>query len=1030
MPRNARRGSDRAILSQYVPLILFILVVAASAATLFGLVWSSRNDPSARNGFLLTSNIDTGAPVMLKGDWEYYPNAFLFPSDFQFEGGAKDGRKAAYVYVPGGMPNSYGFGTYRLVFTCVTTGNIFAIKTTDISSAARIYVDGALIAKLGEPSTSASIARAENRPREIVFPMDILRSSHEIIVHVSNYDFHEGGILGPLYFGSQPKTYEFSKQYYFVDTVILVSLCLLTIFISLILTLKIKIRNIIYLLFFTLALMLSASNDPLFRFVSGAFGYKPYILMILALYPMLGCFLWLYLTTPAAGRKMETYWKGSLLWSGPALAALLLVMPLRAQGFLVAASHLYVFIVSVYCFIELIPHLKEKDYQSLLQTLSLFSIDAFLCLAVFYHSGRLYGSAYSALRAFFIIGFVVLQLIHVAQQLAQIYISNEGLVQRLVVSDRLRNELLQVTSHELRTPLHGILNISESLIEKAQNGGLTAHNAKDLKMVSSLAQRMRTIISDLYGSTAQRGGPDNARHPTSLIAEVNGVFEMFRYITNPNKLQFITRVRPDAAVVYADDSKLWQILNNLIGNAVKYTDSGTITVIAKKKDQDTVVVSVVDTGTGMPMEETDTIFDRSYRLPASADQYEGQGLGLYITKLLVEELEGTIRVEQTKPGYGTTISFTLPSCPANCESLRRVGGDLENNAPGMSSPSIMDSMIPANAKLLVVDDNKDNLKVIRTIFEDCNFDIITADCGRSVLDLVQEEAFDIAILDVMMADITGFELCQRIRTRFSPFQLPVLLLTAHDSTEDILTGFWSGANDYVVKPADSIELRARVFNLIALKQSVSRTIENEISFLQAQIKPHFLYNALNTISAIALTDGNSASELIDDLGFYLRKSFQTNGKNDVVSIETELEIVKAYLSIEKARFGERLQTRFEVQDDLRFTLPLLTIQPIVENAIRHNSLKSNAAIEVTIGIIRNEGFHSIEISDNGKGMDVNKVTSVLAGVAEKDWSGIGLQNVNRVLMLRYSRPLEFSELPNGGTKVSFQIPINERTKNE
>ena len=1016
--------------SRYIPFLIFAISISAIIYSISTGMKTAQSEPRAVEGHLKTSNIDMRPPVMLRGFWEYYDSAFLFPSDFHFEGKSKSGKQPEYIHVPGSTPNPYGYGTYRLVFTCVTTSRIFAIKSIDISSASRIYVDGILIATYGDPSTFPKVAVSDNAPRDIVFPMDILKTSHEIIIHISNYSHHKGGIVSPLYFGSQIKMYELSNKFYFSDTVSLISMLLLTILLSLIFTLRIKLGNILYLLIFSIVMVLHliSFNQQLINSISQYIGYIAYLRIKFAVYPLMGIFLWLYLNILGADsvrRKINH----TIIIMGTFLTFSIVFFPLTSQGLLVACSYIYLIIVSLFCFVRLLTRLKEKDFDALLQLMGLLFFSTSLILRFIYNYGRIDASTYSGYMAFFIIGFVVIQLFYVAQQMARIYLSNEGLVQRMVVSDRLRNELLQVTSHELRTPLHGILNISSSVISKIQKKEATKQNIRDLGVILSLAQRMRNIINDLYGSTSLKENSKSDFQPLSLNAEVNAVFEMFRYLTNPNRLKFINRIRPDASTVYGDSNKLWQILNNLIGNAVKYTESGSITIQAVRKSGENIYISVIDTGAGMPMMETEKIFQRSFRIPTNIENIQGQGLGLYISRLLVEEMNGTIWVERTAPDKGTTITFTLPYCENLLPEMHK-SHNQEEIIPAVTTLNVLDSMVPVDAKLLVVDDNKDNLKVITTIFEDCNFSIDTVESGEAAFVLLQSGRYDIVILDVMMPDITGFEICQKIRTRYSPFELPVLLLTAHDSTEDILTGFWSGANDYVIKPADNIELRARVFNLIGLKQSVASTIEKEIAFLQAQIKPHFLYNALNTISAIALTDGTEASELIDNLGFFLRKCFQVNNTNDLVPILTEIELVGAYLRIEKARFGDRLLVNFQIDEDINFFLPLLTIQPIVENAIRHNSLNSNDVIRVNIKIINDDDKYIIKISDNGKGIDINEVTSILSGTTKKAFTGIGLQNVNRVLKLRYNKSLEFVNPPGGGTEVSITIPVKNSREDE
>lgn len=1005
-----------------IPLILFLIFVPVCLLIIGEVVFSNRTAPVAVKGVLSCSSIDNRSPVALRGEWEYYDNVFLYPSDFSYDAGAKNGRKPDYVHVPGELPNAYGYGTYRLVFTCISRSQLFAVKTTDIRSSTRIYVDGKEIGTQGDPSTLPNASVPWNSSQYIVFTMDTLRTAHDVIIHVSNYNYYKKGIITPLYFGTQIKAYELSNSARLADSMVLVSVCLLSLLLFLMLVLHIKMGNIRYLLVFSVVLVLhlGCGGEKLFLSFFPMIGYVPFTRIFLATYPLMGLFMLLYLCEPSVGNLFR-YSCFTMMGMGASLAALILFSPQKMQKDLFYAIVFYIAVIFLFCAVQLFSRLLKRDFEALCQIAGLICWILYFGVCYLYGAGYVYDQSRNALISFFIIGFVVVQLVYVAQRVARIYSGNERLAQRMVISDKLKNELMEVTSHELRTPLHGIINITESVVSNMARDQKNHADICDLNMVLTLAQRMRNIVNDLYDYRGRNGNRKFECLPTNLNVEVNAVFEMFQYITNQNRIRFVNQIAPDAFTVYADEERLWQVLNNLLGNAVKYTESGSVTVCSRK-NEDKVFISVIDTGIGMPMAEAEKIFERASRLPAAAKQADGQGLGLYIARQMVEEMGGTIYVEQSRPGQGTSITFVLPACD---EALYEKAKNTEKKiAPEGHAPTltVLDSMSPAGANLLVVDDNRDNLNVVCKIFEDCNFTIDIANRGEAALDLFRKKEYDIVILDVMMPGMTGFEICQKIRERYSPFELPVVLLTARGSTEDILTGFWSGANDYVVKPADSVELRARVFNLIALRQSVSNAIDNELSFLQAQIKPHFLYNAFNTISAIALTDGATASELIDDLGIYLRKCFQTDTGDSLVSAENELEMVRAYVRIEKARFGERLNVIFNIPDNVFFLLPPLTIQPIVENAIRHGSLNSCGHTRVTIHIFRDKSDYVIAISDNGAGIDVDQISSALNGDAEKKWSGIGLQNVNRRLKLRYNRTLEFSNPESGGTCVTIRIP--------
>lgn len=1005
-------------LAIFASALLFMIIV--------GLVisFSASIGPQAVNGHLSGSSIDGNHPVMLGGKWEYYENVFVWPSDFNYLGREKTGRIPKYVQVPGPLPQTYGYGTYRLKFSFISRSELFALKTVDIRSSCRIYVDGTLISSIGDPSTLVGGSIPWNSSQFIVFPLDTLKKVHEIIIQTSNYDYFEGGITNPLYFGTQVEVYQLSNQAKLSETIAVMSILVLAIFLLILLPLHIRMDNLKYLLLFSLCFViyLLTTGEKMMSSFLYYIPYPYYTRIVLSLNVLMGLFMALYVNIQAGQDKLR--WLYIVIFSSGMLVLTLLFSPQFLQGDLVIISTAFIALISLFSAVRLFLHLLKRSYSSLYQMLGLICWASMIAVSYAYGRGMLSDSARNFLSIFFAFGFVIAQILYITRHIAIIYSANERLAQRMVISDKLRVDSMEIASHELRTPLHGIINITQSVAERLEHEKVndTSKNQNDLELVVNLARRMSGIVNDMYQFLSRTDGRTELR-PTDLQFEVKAALEVFGYTSNLAKIRFINHISPEASTVYADDRKLWQILNNLIGNALKYTESGTITLESRLVDK-TVYISVTDTGIGMPAEDTTRIFDKSTRLSAGSDRAEGLGLGLYITRKLVEDMGGKIFVEWTVPHKGTRITFTLDECDKEVYSRMRLEERAIRSGESNSHPELMNLIWPSKARILMADDNPDNLKVIIDMFNDSNIDIDTVLNGKSVLEMLEKNNYDIVILDVMMPGMSGFEVCQKIREQYSISELPVLMLTARNASDEIITGFWAGANDYVIKPVDSIELRARVFTLIALKQSVSNAIKNELDFLQAQIRPHFLYNAFNTISAIALEDGPSASELIDDLSTYLRHCFRSDSQEELVTVEDEIGLVNAYLKIEKARFGDRLDIKMTLQSNLHFYLPPLTIQPIVENAVRHGSLNSYSTTKIEIKVFKQGKNAVIEVSDNGPGIDINKIQSVLGGETGDKNSGVGLLNVNRRLKLRYNRTLKIENTTLHGTRVTIYIPLS------
>lgn len=194
----------------------------------------------------------------------------------------------------------------------------------------------------------------------------------------------------------------------------------------------------------------------------------------------------------------------------------------------------------------------------------------------------------------------------------------------------------------------------------------------------------------------------------------------------------------------------------------------------------------------------------------------------------------------------------------------------------------------------------------------------------------------------------------------------------------------------------------------------------EISFLQAQIKPHFLYNSLSVIAALTIKDPPRAKKLLYNLSDYLRGSFNFENINGMAMLREELATVRAYLAIEKERFRDKLRVEYDIDEAVKISIPLLTIQPLIENALRHGIFKKPEGGAVQISIKNLNDFVLIKVRDDGVGMSKERLSEVLdEGIKA---SGVGLKNINRRLKFHYGNGLEIESREGIGTKVTIRIP--------
>lgn len=197
----------------------------------------------------------------------------------------------------------------------------------------------------------------------------------------------------------------------------------------------------------------------------------------------------------------------------------------------------------------------------------------------------------------------------------------------------------------------------------------------------------------------------------------------------------------------------------------------------------------------------------------------------------------------------------------------------------------------------------------------------------------------------------------------------------------------------------------------------------ELAFLQAQIKPHFLYNALNTFISISHYDIDNARKLLTDFSSYLRRSFDFKDLSQFVPLKNEIELAKAYIEIEKARFEERIEAVFDVPDDLEVRVPTLMLQPLIENAVIHGILPKAEGGRIDIFIGKEGRTLIFKVKDNGIGIAAEKLNRIMKNDLGK---GVGLANINKRLKKLYVKGLNINSSPGTGTEITWSIPINNR----
>jgi two-component system, sensor histidine kinase ChiS len=412
-----------------------------------------------------------------------------------------------------------------------------------------------------------------------------------------------------------------------------------------------------------------------------------------------------------------------------------------------------------------------------------------------------------------------------ASRFAQVHTDLEAAHSDLLVLDKMKDDFLATTTHELRTPLHGIIGIAESLTDGSL-GEVNARQKENLELISSSATGLNDLVTSILDFSKLRAGKaDLYIEEISMGDIITSTVSLIQPSARNKEIEFRTEIG-DIPKILADRNRIFQVLLNLLGNAVKFTERGTITVRAVSGDRGRVRVSVSDTGIGIGQEDLARIWN-PFTQAEGADRRRsgGTGLGLAIAKNLVELHGGAIWAESEK-GRGSVFSFELPSEPVLSGITRRAARPAAHDFSHLSSAPAPDSIefsITVNpsvaaATILAVDDDPVSLKILENLCVSCNHKLMTTETGPAALDIIAHQDVDLVLLDLMLPGMSGFEVCEKIRQMERGRYIPVIMLTALDQAVHMVQGFRTGANDYITKPFKRHELIQRIENQLAIKQ--------------------------------------------------------------------------------------------------------------------------------------------------------------------------------------------------------------------
>ncbi|MDV5168436.1 ATP-binding protein [Photobacterium rosenbergii] len=359
-------------------------------------------------------------------------------------------------------------------------------------------------------------------------------------------------------------------------------------------------------------------------------------------------------------------------------------------------------------------------------------------------------------------------------------------------SEKSTRDFLAMINHELRTPLNGLLGTAELLSDTE----LDNHQSGLLSTLHHSGELLRAIINDLLDySKINAGMMELAIKPFDSRLMTNMLKDIFQHPANEKQLDFSIHFLPDTPQwLLGDEDRIKQIFVNLIGNAIKFTQQGYVSVTIGWQDE-ALRFMVRDSGCGIPKDKIATLFQPFTQVDNSSNrQHEGTGLGLAICKKLAEQMKGWIEVD-SEDGRGTTFTVTLP-LEINQVTVNESEGQLGGAA------SIDDLSI------LVVEDLKTNQMIIKLMLGKFGITPAIADNGQKALEILEQQEFDIVLMDCRMPVLDGYVTTERLRS--AGYSKPIIALTAGTTKAEREECFTAGMDDILCKPYQSVELREMI----------------------------------------------------------------------------------------------------------------------------------------------------------------------------------------------------------------------------
>lgn len=377
-----------------------------------------------------------------------------------------------------------------------------------------------------------------------------------------------------------------------------------------------------------------------------------------------------------------------------------------------------------------------------------------------------------------------------------------------------KSDFLSVMSHELRTPLHGIIGLQKLISDDAEH--LSSEQRENLMLAQQSAKSLRSLVNDVLDlAKIESGNMELVQGEFVLFECIRDALVPFVLAARKKSIGLSLDIKNSPEIIIGDESRLRQVLLNLIGNAIKFTDHGEILVRVAHQDE-LLHFTIKDSGRGISPEDLETIFEPFTQLDGSnMTGQKGTGLGTSIVKRFIELMNGDIQVESTV-GKGSCFTFQVPCNPVGKKRTNQIINVIQDNLNLVDSISNQEQKPVSQShhiKALLAEDDPIGQRIAVKQLTKAGIDVVAVDDGITAWEMIQEESYDLLLTDLRMPGMSGIELTQKVRQMErdlnSPY-LPIIGLSAHALDEVANECLEAGMDHFMTKPVDPETILATV----------------------------------------------------------------------------------------------------------------------------------------------------------------------------------------------------------------------------